>query len=164
MLTRQSGTKARLLAGLRATREPVSGEAISASLGVSRVAVWRHIRSLQALGYRIEAGRRGYLLQTGTDLLLPWEFPRLAHRLVWTAQTGSTMDEARRLAERGRGNGMVVVAEQQSRGRGRNGRAWSSGGGGLYATFLRGDPIAAGLYRTEVPGLDTYARKNRRGK
>ena len=146
MLTGRGATRGRLLSSLRGASQPLSGEALSASLGVSRVAVWRHVRSLQAVGYPIEAGRRGYRLQAGTDLLLPWEFPRLAERLVWTAETVSTMDDARRLAERGRPAGAVVVAEAQSRGRGRNGRSWSSGcGEGLYATFLRREAISAAL-------------------
>ena len=145
MLTGGNGSRARIVAGLKAATGPLSGEALSASLGMSRVAVWRHLRSLQQVGYRIEASRRGYLLADQTDLLVPWEFPRLAGRMSWTAETSSTMDEARRIAERGLPGGAVLVAESQTSGRGRNGRAWSSGGGGIYATFLRRDPYPAAL-------------------
>ena len=145
MVTNGNGSRGRILAGLRAAGGSLSGEALSASLGISRVAVWRHVRALQALGYPIEAGRRGYSLAAETDLLLPWELPRLARRIVWKAETGSTMDDARNLAERGLPGGSVLVAERQTRGRGRNGRSWSSGEGGIYATFLRRDPIPAAL-------------------
>ncbi len=146
MLTKGGVTRSRVLASLRGAAQPLSGEALSASVGVSRVAVWRHVRSLQSVGYPVEAGRRGYTLRGGTDLLLPWEFPRLAHRLVWAAQTASTMDDARRLAERGHASGAVVVAERQSRGRGRNGRPWSSeSGDGLCATFVRCEAVSAAL-------------------
>ena len=49
---------------------------------------------------------------------------------------GSTNDEARRLAEAGAPAGQVVVADQQTAGRGRSGRAWISPSGNLYASVL----------------------------
>lgn len=56
------------------------------------------------------------------------------HRLQ---QVSSTQDEARRLVESGKGKrGHVVVADEQTEGRGRFGRAWLSPAGGLYATFI----------------------------
>ena len=56
------------------------------------------------------------------------------HRLQ---RVDSTLDEARRLVESGRaGAGHVVVADEQTEGRGRFGRTWSSPVGGLYATFI----------------------------
>ncbi len=145
LLTKGHESRARIVAELKGAREPVSGETLSSRLGISRVALWRHARSLSDLGYGIEVSRHGYLLSSGTDLLLPWEFPRLASRIAWTAETASTMDEARSLAERGSAGGTVLVAERQTGGRGRNGRGWSSGAGGIYATFLYRLPFAAAL-------------------
>jgi len=56
------------------------------------------------------------------------------HRL---RQVPSTQDEARRLVEAGEAKaGHVIVADEQSEGRGRFGRAWLSPAGGLYATFI----------------------------
>ena len=52
------------------------------------------------------------------------------------ALIGSTNDEALRLARDGAPDGTVVVAEQQSAGRGRQGRRWISPPGNLYASFL----------------------------
>jgi BirA family biotin operon repressor/biotin-[acetyl-CoA-carboxylase] ligase len=145
LLTKEHESRIRIVTALKKEREPISGEVLSSRLGMSRVALWRHVRSLAALGYGIEVSRRGYLLCSGTDLLLPWEFPNLAGRIAWTAETSSTMDEARRFAERGAAGGTVLVAETQTGGRGRNGRGWSSGTGGIYATFLYRLPYAAML-------------------
>jgi BirA family biotin operon repressor/biotin-[acetyl-CoA-carboxylase] ligase len=52
------------------------------------------------------------------------------------ALIGSTNDEALRLAREGAPDGTVVVAEQQSAGRGRQGRRWISPPGNLYVSFL----------------------------
>ncbi|MBZ5640720.1 MAG: biotin--[acetyl-CoA-carboxylase] ligase [Acidobacteriia bacterium] len=57
--------------------------------------------------------------------------------LVVLESTDSTNDEARRLSDRGSGEGTVVIAERQSRGRGRRGAAWHSPPGvGLYLSVL----------------------------
>ena len=54
--------------------EPVSGEEISAKLGVSRTAVWKHIQSLKNTGYDIESvPKKGYILHKAPDLLSPEE-------------------------------------------------------------------------------------------
>lgn len=65
-------------------------------------------------------------------------------RIVVLEKTGSTNDEARRLANQGAPDGTVVIAEGQSAGRGRLGRSWDSPEGvGLYLSLLlrRPDPI-----------------------
>ena len=49
---------------------------------------------------------------------------------------GSTMDEARALAEAGAVHGMVVSADTQRAGRGRSGRVWASPPGNLHATVV----------------------------
>ena len=49
---------------------PLSGEAIANSLSVSRAAVWKAVRALEAEGYHIEAvPNQGYTLCTDNDLL-----------------------------------------------------------------------------------------------
>ena len=49
---------------------------------------------------------------------------------------GSTMDEARALADAGAAHGTVVSADTQRAGRGRSGRAWASPLGNLHATVV----------------------------
>jgi BirA family biotin operon repressor/biotin-[acetyl-CoA-carboxylase] ligase len=63
--------------------------------------------------------------------------PDLAFDIRWFEALSSTMDEAARAAECGAPEGCVVIAERQTAGRGRRGRAWSSpAGAGLYFTYL----------------------------
>jgi BirA family biotin operon repressor/biotin-[acetyl-CoA-carboxylase] ligase len=77
------------------------------------------------------------------DLLLP-EFihPRLKSRRLGKTihhlvETGSTNDVARQLAEQGASEGMLVLAEEQTQGRGRLGRSWlSERSAGIYASIL----------------------------
>lgn len=67
----------------------------------------------------------------GEAASLPAGYRRIAFDRV-----GSTNDEARRLAEAGASEGLVVTGEIQTAGRGRQGRSWVSPHGGLYASFL----------------------------
>jgi len=54
----------------------------------------------------------------------------------WRGRTASTNDLARSLAERDAAAGTVVVADTQSRGRGRRGHAWRSPRGGLWLSVV----------------------------
>jgi BirA family biotin operon repressor/biotin-[acetyl-CoA-carboxylase] ligase len=67
----------------------------------------------------------------------------------------STNEEIRRLAEAGASSGLVVLAAQQTRGRGRYGRDWASPPGNLYASLLlRLDgPLATSAQLSFVAGL-----------
>jgi BirA family biotin operon repressor/biotin-[acetyl-CoA-carboxylase] ligase len=62
------------------------------------------------------------------------------YRRIAFDRVASTNDEARRLAEAGAGEGLVVTGEIQTAGRGRQGRTWLSPHGGLYASFLLRPP------------------------
>jgi BirA family biotin operon repressor/biotin-[acetyl-CoA-carboxylase] ligase len=116
-----------------AVDEFVSGEAISDKLGLTRAAVWKHVEALRAQGYRIEAvPARGYRLTAVPDRLTPLELRPLLNthdvgRVVhWFEEIGSTSDRAKELADEGAEHGEVVIAEAQTSGRGRRGRAWAS--------------------------------------
>lgn len=127
----------------------VSGQELSSALQVSRTAVWKHINSLRELGYRIEAiPSRGYRLLAAPDLLIPAEISaglqsaRIGRRLVCYRETGSTNEEAFKLAEKGAEEGTVVVADAQIRGKGRLGRHWESPAGvNLYCSVILRPPI-----------------------
>ncbi|HJQ73849.1 MAG TPA: biotin--[acetyl-CoA-carboxylase] ligase [Gaiellaceae bacterium] len=61
----------------------------------------------------------------------------LVRRVVRLDATGSTNDDARRLAQEGAPEGTVVIARSQSAGRGRLGRSWHSPyGSGLYLSIV----------------------------
>lgn len=122
----------------------VSGEEISRKLNVSRTAIWKQVRKLEAEGYEIEATPRlGYrLLGKPSRLTVQELLPKLNTRsfgrnLRLFGVVGSTQDELRALAEQGAPEGTVVIAEQQTNGRGRMGRAWvSPAGKGVWMSLL----------------------------
>jgi len=128
--------KRQILQYLREAEGIVSGEQMSDRLGVSRVSVWKHIRSLQAAGYPIASTPRGYQLNGRPDVLQPWEFPGREGRIHCHDEVPSTMTIARELARQGCPEFTVVTAEQQTGGRGRLGRVWHSQRGGLYFTIV----------------------------
>jgi BirA family transcriptional regulator, biotin operon repressor / biotin---[acetyl-CoA-carboxylase] ligase len=140
----------RILALFRAKEgEVVSGEELSTLLGVSRTAVWKHIKSLKALGYRIDAiPSQGYRLLASPDILIPAEIAaglvtaRLGKRIICFAETDSTNQVAFKLAEEGGEEGTVVLADGQRRGKGRLGREWASPSGvNLYCSVVLRPPI-----------------------
>jgi BirA family biotin operon repressor/biotin-[acetyl-CoA-carboxylase] ligase len=143
---------ARVLAALRRAGAPgLSGEALSAELGVSRTQVWKHVEGLRGLGYGIEGEPGGgYRLVAAPDRLYAEELePRLhthwlARRYQWLESTDSTNRVAAELAREGAPHGTTVVAEGQTAGRGRLGRSFFS-------------PPHLNLYTSVVlrPALDT---------
>ena len=125
--------------------DAVSGEALAERIGVSRTAVWAHIRELRALGYEISASPHlGYRLLSAPDLLHADDLlarlgrPRVIGRDIQVfRETTSTSDVVEKLARDGVAEGAVVFAESQTRGRGRLGRRWvSPPGGGLWLSVL----------------------------
>lgn len=139
-------TDAQILAALRAAGEgTVSGAELSQRLGLTRAAIWARVEELRRLGYEIEASpHAGYRL-VGTpdvlhadDLLTRLEAARVIGRDIRVfAETTSTNDVIEKLARDGVGEGVVVFAESQTKGRGRLGRRWlSPPGKGLWFSVL----------------------------
>ena len=114
----------------------VSGETLSAALGISRVAVWKHIQGLVHSGVPIVASSKGYRLEDDPDSLQPWTFGARQARIHYQPETSSTMDDAAALARKGCPDFTVVVALRQTHGRGRMQRGWLSADGGLYFTVV----------------------------
>ncbi|WP_292517601.1 biotin--[acetyl-CoA-carboxylase] ligase [Methanoculleus sp.] len=125
---------------------PVSGERIAEQLGVTRSAVWKQVRELRKLGYSISSSRvEGYRLEAPSNRLLPYEIhKRLRTRFIGKQirhfdRTASTSWIGKKLAgetDPEKLHGMVIIAEEQTGGVGRLGRAWVSPAGGIWATIV----------------------------
>ena len=120
----------KILGLLYQEKDFVSGEDLSKKLGISRVGVWKHIQVLRKEGYVIEASNKGYRLISAPDLLLPEELAELDKKVYYFEEVSSTMDVARKLAQKG--EEAIVIAETQTKGKGRRGRYWYSSRGGIY--------------------------------
>ena len=117
--------------------EPVSGVKISESAGISRVAVWKHIKALKQAGVDIKAVPTGYKLQDAGNLLYPFCFPKhLQNKIFHFPELDSTMDQARRMARQGVRHAGCVITEVQTASRGRLNRQWDSARGGLWFTLI----------------------------
>lgn len=123
--------------------EFLSGEKLSKSLGLSRAAVWKNIKKLQSLGYKIESKQNaGYMLHQNTNLLFPWEISdglqtdTIGAKIYYFDIIDSTQNFALELSQKPHENGSVVIAERQTRGRGRLNRKWVSPKGGIWLSIL----------------------------
>ena len=74
----------------------------------------------------------------------------IARELHYSVQTTSTMDDARRLADAGAPHGAVVVADEQTAGRGTKGRVWVSPPGQSIHTTLIVRPTTEALKRLSI--------------
>ena len=128
----------------------VPGPKIATEIGVSRSTVWYWIEKLRELGVGIKGHpSTGYQLTRLPDLLLPSLLrPELAegelgHKVVHYFRIDSTNTVALRLAAEGAPHGTVVVAEEQTAGRGRFGRVWySERSSGIYFSVVLRPPLA----------------------
>jgi BirA family transcriptional regulator, biotin operon repressor / biotin---[acetyl-CoA-carboxylase] ligase len=122
----------------------ISGAKIAKEIGVTRQQVWRWIEKLRALGVRVKGhARTGYHIERMPDILVP---QMISHRVYGTPfarriyhffKTDSTNSVAMRLGESGEPHGTVVLAEEQTAGRGRAGRSWTSEkSAGIYCSIL----------------------------
>lgn len=116
---------------------PVGGPALAADLGVSRAAVWKQIESLREAGFDISGTPAGYVLESvpeygGDAVAFGLDAP---YEVEYHDRIESTNARARELAKRGRED-VVVLADEQTGGRGRLGREWVSPGGGIWLSVL----------------------------
>ncbi len=143
---RMKDTAINVLKILEESPGPVSGEQIAEQLGITRSAVWKQVRELRRLGYGIASSRtEGYRLESTTGKLLPYEIhKRLRTRFIGKQirhfdRTASTSWIAKQLAaetDPEKLHGMVIIAEEQTGGVGRLGRAWVSPAGGIWITIV----------------------------
>lgn len=136
--------KSDILTLLRERGDYVSGQELCQRFGVSRTAVWKAVGQLKKEGYEIEAVQnRGYLLRDREEVFGQHELESrmttrwAGHPVIFLDTVNSTNLRAKLEAENGCGQGTLVVADRQTAGRGRRGRAWSSpAGSNVYFTLI----------------------------
>jgi BirA family transcriptional regulator, biotin operon repressor / biotin---[acetyl-CoA-carboxylase] ligase len=127
-----------------------SGEELGKLLSISRAAIWKQMQKVEALGLPVESQKgRGYRIAGGLDLLahdtlcnqISPKAKNLLKQLDVQSTVVSTNELAKQRAEEANASGLVIVAEQQTNGRGRRGRQWVS-------------PYGCNLYLSLVWGFD----------
>ncbi len=152
--------KDRVLEMLEKTRGAYfSGEALAQTLGVSRSAVWKAIAQLRENGYPIDAAsNRGYCLRAESTMLSAQSIAQSLKTEGLTVEVAqivtSTNTLVRQRAEQGAAEGLVLVAEQQTEGRGRRDHQfYSPPASGLYFSVL----LRPNLSAQEALSLTTCA-------
>src|ERR1700686_193422 len=166
------GTTDRRLAGLLALLAEnativISGARIAKEIGVTRSTVWRWVERLRGLGVKVKGQTAsGYFLEQVPDILTPDMLKQrlkgslFGKRIFHFFKTDSTNRVALELGHAGEPEGAVVLAEEQTAGRGRAGRAWhSQRAAGIYVTLLlrpKLAPVQAPLL-TMMAGLSAHS-------
>lgn len=112
----------------------ISGQYLSDVLHISRSAVWKHMNELKKDGYTIEGkAKKGYRIMESPDKLsentISWGLNTkwLGKKVIHKRSIVSTQKLAHELAHEGTEHGTIVIADEQTAGKGRMGRSWHSG-------------------------------------
>ena len=123
--------------------EFLSGQDMSDVLKISRVAVWKDIKKIRSLGYKIESRQNlGYRLVDTTKLLLPWEVTQnldtkfLGKKVYYFNTIDTTQNFAMEIVTKNNMNGTIIIAKKQTGGRGRMKRKWKSPVGGIWMSII----------------------------
>jgi len=133
---------------------PVTGPALAERLGISRAAVWKHVEALREVGFDVPSDEAGYHLaghpEYGAEAV---EYGLDApYDVEYHESVQSTNAIARERATDGVTN-RVVLADEQTGGRGRRDRQWSSPSGGIWMSIA----LAPDLPPARVPLLTLAA-------
>ena len=134
----------KILAFLKAHKsEFLSGQDMSDILKISRVAVWKDIKKIRSLGYKVESKQNiGYKLVDFSKLPLPWEIKEdlntefLGERIYYFNTIDTTQNFAMKIASKKNENGSVIISKKQTGGRGRMKRKWKSPVGGIWMSVI----------------------------
>ena len=134
----------KILSFLKAHRtEFLSGQDMSDILKISRVAVWKDIKKIRSLGYKVESKQNsGYRLVDSSKLALPWEIKEdlntefLGERIYYFSTIDTTQNFAMKIASKKNENGSIVISKKQTGGRGRMKRKWKSPVGGIWMSVI----------------------------
>lgn len=136
--------KDKIKSKLEGTEGYISGEDIAREFGVSRAAVWKAVKQLKDEGFGIDSvSNKGYRLVSPADTLSESEIKTDLDgrakelRVVLLESVDSTNNEAKRLIANGEERDTLIVANEQTGGRGRLGRSfYSPKNSGIYMTLL----------------------------
>jgi len=134
----------KILEYFKKSHEYVSGDELGQHLGISRQGLWKYIQDLKDLGYDFAAvPHLGYRLESCPDKLLDFEVGYrlntkfIGKQIKYFNDLASTMDYAMQLGMENAAAGTLVLAESQTKGRGRLGRSWYSPKyKGLYLSLI----------------------------
>ncbi|GAA0599974.1 bifunctional biotin--[acetyl-CoA-carboxylase] synthetase/biotin operon repressor [Virgibacillus siamensis] len=135
----------KLIELLSASRDKyVSGQFLSEKLDISRSAIWKHMRELEKDGYKIEGvSRKGYRIIKFPDKVsentLQWGLQTqwLGKKIIHREAISTTQQLAHKTAQEGTNNGTVIIADEQTEGKGRMNRHWhSSKGKGVWMSLI----------------------------
>ncbi len=123
-----------LLALLRDNQDSfLSTKQIAEKLGIHPYVIYQSIKELRRWDFKIASEKgKGYKLLSVPELLIPTEIKDklktkiLGKKILAYRTIGSTNDLGFRLAESGSPEGTLIVADHQTKGRGRMGRRWYS--------------------------------------
>lgn len=144
-------TRSRLIKLLSKNSESyVSGQSLSEQLGISRNAIWKHMKDLERDGYIMDAKRsKGYRIVSFPDKVssntIRWglETKWLGHHIIHKEETPSTQLIGHEAARENAPDGTIIIAEEQTAGRGRMKKNWFSDKEGLWTTLLLRPSIPA---------------------
>lgn len=122
----------------------LSGQTLSKAFGISRTAIWKHIKAIKGMGYVIEASPAvGYRLNlqdlpfNEIEIASNLKTSYIGRNISFHASLNSTNDTAKELAAHGAEQGFAVVADSQKKGKGRLGRRWESPEGvNIYTSVI----------------------------
>lgn len=122
----------------------ISGEKLAQNIGCSRTAIWKHIEDLKKEGFHVEAVRKkGYRLLeqsnklSENEIYLGLETEEIGRSVYFFESVTSTQKVAKEYAMNGAKHGTLIVADEQTEGRGRMVRKWySPKGTGIWASFI----------------------------
>lgn len=111
----------------------ISGQMLSEKLNISRSAIWKHMKALEDEGFIIEGkSKLGYRIIKYPDRLNEYALKRgldttwLGNTIIFKEQMPSTQTLAHELAQNQAEHGTVIIASEQTAGKGRMNRTWHS--------------------------------------
>lgn len=146
---------------LAADGQPISGQQLADDYGLSRTAIWKHIKELEEEGFGIDTvKKKGYVLTSSPDSLQAAKIDqhlttnRFGRNIHYLQTCPTTQPIAHQLAQAGEPDGSIVICEEQTAGKGRLARAWTSTQGkGIWMSVI----IRPEIPPTKAPQLTLVA-------